>query len=316
LSGRGYDLSKIACRIYRNALNQIFRDGIYHADISPAGLLVLPNNVIAYVDFAVVGRVSEDRQDALRYYYCCILDNKLDEAIDELVDYVVPRSILDQTELRRDLARVLEDYLDGFQSPVGSTPRKSAQQTHLDLMLVFRKYRIVLPNELSRYLTTMLTIESIVFELSPAFNTLAEQSAFFSRATSLDVVDALKPVQVYETIVQYYQDGKRLFAGLRDVQKSGYLIEISLRTLRIRLMQYGFWAILIAVCAFLGFQDESLRQLQTSVGVKPFWIPAALVIFAIVLFRRIWRQGKRLSAMDRAIVTSREVSGRSFGRVR
>jgi ubiquinone biosynthesis protein len=316
LSNRGYDLSKIAHHIYRNALNQIFRDGIYHADLSPAGLLVLPNNVIAYVDFVLVGRLTDDRLDNLRYFYGCILENKHDEAIEELLNSINPDPSINQLQLRRDLARVLDDYLDGFESPVGSTPRKAAHQTHLNLMQVFRKHRVLIPHDLSTYLTTMLTIESIVFELCPAFNVVTEQSAFFSHAASLDLTDALGPMRIYESLVEYSQEAQRVFTNLRKLQKSGQMIEISLRTLRIRLMQYGFWSILVSVCTYLGFRDEAIRQLQISVGLEPYWIPAAFVFFAIILLGRIWRQGKRLAAVDRSIITSSEISVRSFGRVR
>jgi predicted unusual protein kinase regulating ubiquinone biosynthesis (AarF/ABC1/UbiB family) len=316
LSNQGYDLSKIAHHIYRNALNQIFRDGIYHADVSPAGLLVLPNNVIAYVDFVVVGRMTDDRLDNLRYFYGCILENKHDEAIEELLSSITPAPSINQVQLRRDLARVLDDFLDGFESPVGSAPRKAAHQTHLNLMQAFRKHRVVIPHDLSTYLTTMLTIESIVFELCPGFNVVTEQSAFFSRAASLDLTDALGPMRVYESLVEYSQEAQRVFTNLRKLQKSGQMIEISLRTLRIRLMQYGFWSILVSVCTYLGFRDEAIRQFQISVGLKPYWIPATFVFFAILLLSRIWRQGKRLAAVDRSIITSSEISVRSFGRVR
>ena len=316
LSNRGYDLSKIAHHIYRNALNQIFRDGIYHADVSPAGLLVLPDNVIAYVDFVVVGRMTDDRLDNLRYFYGCILENKHDEAIEELLSSINPASSINQVQLRRDLARVLDDYLDGFESPPGSAPRKAAHQTHLNLMQVFRKHRVVIPHDLSTYLTTMLTIESIVFELCPAFNMVTEQGAFFSRAASLDLTDALGPIRIYDSLVEYSQEAQRVFTNLRKLQKSGQMIEISLRTLRIRLMQYGFWSILVSVCTYLGFRDEAIRQFQISVGLPPYWIPATFVFLAIILLARIWRQGKQLAAVDRSIITSSEISVRSFGRVR
>ena len=72
-------------------------------------------------------------------------------------------------------------------------------------MQAFRKHRVVIPHDLSTYLTTMLTIESIVFELCPAFNAVTEQSAFFRRAASLDLTNALRPMQIYESLVEYSQ---------------------------------------------------------------------------------------------------------------
>src|ERR1700751_1975689 len=64
LRDQKYNLRLIARRIYWSTLNQIYRDGLFHSDLSPAGILVLPNNRIAHVDFAVVGRLTEEHQDS------------------------------------------------------------------------------------------------------------------------------------------------------------------------------------------------------------------------------------------------------------
>jgi ubiquinone biosynthesis protein len=136
LSQRGYDFDRIARQIYRNALNQTFRDGIFHADISAAGLLVLPTGSIAYVDFAVVGRLDDERQRLLQAHYESLLQGQIDESVDKLIECADLRSSFDHTEFRRSLAIILEDRLDGFQSQVGSLPRKISQNTYLNLMSV------------------------------------------------------------------------------------------------------------------------------------------------------------------------------------
>jgi ubiquinone biosynthesis protein len=313
LSRRGYDFDRIARHIYRNALNQTFRDGIFHADISAAGLLVLPTGSIAYVDFAVVGRLDDERQRLLQPHYESLLQGEIDESVDKLIECADLRSSFDHTEFRRSLAIILEDRLDGFQSPVDSLPRKLSQNTYLNLMSVFREHEVALPDDLSVYFRTMLTIESLIFELCPAFDPVAEQSRFFSLAVKQDYRQSLELPQAIEHMTRLYQDAVELVSDLRRLHNSAQAIDISLRTLRIRLLQYGFWAVLAAACTYFGFRDETLQQ---TTALKPFLLPGAFLFVVLFLLNRVWRQSRQLSQVDRAIVSTGEVSSRSLGRVR
>src|SRR6185312_10545761 len=60
LEMRGYDLEQIVRHLDWNMLNQVYVFGCFHADLHPANLFVLPGNAIGYVDFGMVGRLSED----------------------------------------------------------------------------------------------------------------------------------------------------------------------------------------------------------------------------------------------------------------
>ena len=88
LEDQQYDLRLIARRIYWSTLNQIYRDGMFHSDLSPAGILVLPDNRIAHVDFAVVGRFTEEHQDLFRFFMQYALREQFDEAVDELLRWI------------------------------------------------------------------------------------------------------------------------------------------------------------------------------------------------------------------------------------
>lgn len=316
LEQRGYDIDRIARHVYWNALNQIFRDGMFHADLSPAGLLALADDEVAYVDFAVIGRLSEERQNSLRYVWRCTLQHKFDAAIDELLYCIGVPTSYDAGQLRKDLARVLEDYVDGFSSPVDSEPRRVAQRHTANLMAAIRKHQLALPTDLARYFTTMLTVESIVFDLSPAFNAADELRTFFRRAAVLDVEDALRPAQAYASLVNFYQQARLAIGELQAVQNISHGIEISLRTLRLRVLQHGFWAALVAAAAYLGLYNDKLYGFQVSLGLDPRWTSASLLAFAVFLASRIWRQGRQLAAIDRSIVSTAEVSSRSRGHVR
>jgi len=145
LEDQEYDLRLIAKRIYWSTLNQIYRDGMFHSDLSPAGILVLPDNRIAHVDFAVVGRFTEEHQDSFRFFMQYVLREQFDEAVDELLRWIEAGPNTDVAGFRRDMSAVLEDYLDGFHSPVGSVTWLAARHVVVRIMTVVRQYGLSIP---------------------------------------------------------------------------------------------------------------------------------------------------------------------------
>lgn len=316
LAARGLNVRTIARHIYRNALNQIFRDGLFHTDLSPAGVLVVPKHVVCYVDFAVVARVSEELQISMGEYLRCILAEKLEEAADELMRWLVPSPSTDLVRLRRDIVRVLEDQVDGFRSPDQSRPREVAHGTTVRIMSLVRQHRATISNQLLTCFIATLTTESTVLNLFPNLNLLAEQRIFFDRAAKMDVAESVKPDRIRASAINACSRLADMFSDLQKVPQSGLSIEISLRRLRIRLIQYGLLASLVGAATYISFHDEALHRLEAMVGVGPYWIPAALSLSTLTLVTLMWRQGRRLVAIDRSTVTEGEVSLRSFGRVR
>lgn len=316
LAGRGLDVRTIARHIYRNALNQIFRDGLLHTDLSPAGVLVAPNHVVCYVDFAVVARVSEELQVSMGEYLRCVLAEKLEEATDELMRWLIPSPSTDLIRFRRDIVRVLEDHVDGFRSPGQSRPREVAHSTTVRIMSVVRQHRVTISNQLLTCFIAILTTESTVLNLFPNLNILAEQRIFFDQAAKMDIAESVKPDRARASAINAYSRLADIFADLQRVPQSGLSIEISLRKLRIRLFQYGLLAVFVSAATYISFHDEALHKLEATVGIGPYWVPTALSLSTITLITLMWRQGRRLVAMDRSTVTEGEVSFRSFGRVR
>ena len=55
----GHDLDRVARHLDWNMLNQVYVFGVFHADLHPANLFVLPGDAIGYVDFGIVGQLSD-----------------------------------------------------------------------------------------------------------------------------------------------------------------------------------------------------------------------------------------------------------------
>jgi ubiquinone biosynthesis protein len=316
LRDQKYDLRLIAKRIYWSTLNQIYRDGYFHSDLSPAGILVLPGNRIAYVDFAVVGRFTEEHQDSFRFFMQHVLREEFDEAIDELLRWVEAVPSTDMAEFRRDMSAVFEDYLDGFQSPVGSVTWLAARDMVVRTMSLIRQHDLSIPSTVSVYLRALLTRDAIIFELSPAYDPLVDEAQFMVRAARVDARELLKRREAIANVAESWGQARELVSNLNKLGTSGRSIEVSIRTLQARLLQYGIWTALIGTVAYLGFREDAFRELNAALGVGKYFIPGTLLFVSSIFMFLVLRQGRRLTAIERSNVIGREVSQRSLGRVR
>ena len=169
---RGYDLGRIARNIHWNLLNQVFRDGFFHAELRTDALLLLPDNQVIYLDCGVVGRASAELQASLRYVTRRILQNHMDYAIEELLRWIGPTASTNMARARQDLAIVLEDYVDGFESTADSAPWHNVPHVSENILAVMRDAQLTISPALSLYFGARQTSESVVLQLAPHLDLL------------------------------------------------------------------------------------------------------------------------------------------------
>jgi ubiquinone biosynthesis protein len=58
LAANGCEANRVAANIINNFLGDVFLHGMFHADLHPANLVTLRDNVIGYVDFGITGTIS------------------------------------------------------------------------------------------------------------------------------------------------------------------------------------------------------------------------------------------------------------------
>ena len=62
LSKAGFNPAVFSNNVITNFLRDAFRHGVFHADLHPANLLILPDNVVGYVDFGIVASLTPDAE--------------------------------------------------------------------------------------------------------------------------------------------------------------------------------------------------------------------------------------------------------------
>jgi ubiquinone biosynthesis protein len=179
LEAEGLDRCWIARQGFDLIMKQIFVHGFFHADPHPGNIFILPNNVICYLDFGMMGRV--DRQSRENFADLVMSVVRRDEAktVDALLKLTIPYDDPDRHTLERDVAELIDRHL--------YRPLKEIELGKLlhQLMDTVAKHRLRLPPDHFLMIKALSTVEGLGRLLDPDFD-VGEQAAPFVRRIQLD----------------------------------------------------------------------------------------------------------------------------------
>jgi len=172
----GHDLNRIARSVASNALNQIYQDGYFHADLHPANLFVLEGDAVAYVDFGIVGELSEPTRKSLIRYAIHLYRGRVERAADELFRWFKPSETTNEPVARADLVRAIDTYL--MERGVHT---KSSKESLLDVLDVLRRHHLEITTEIAMYLKALITVATVAEALAPVSEVHRIQKKFYRR---------------------------------------------------------------------------------------------------------------------------------------
>lgn len=164
LSSNGYLPGVIGERMALSYFKQVFNYGFFHADPHPGNLLVLPGNVICYLDYGMMGSISKKDLEALGYLFLAIKSKdviKIIRSLQQLSDNIV---IINQRELESDLSEMVENY--AF---------RSLHQNEISTMLlqlkdIIVKHGLQAPAHFFLLIRSMVTAEGVIRQLNPGLD--------------------------------------------------------------------------------------------------------------------------------------------------
>ena len=178
LQEAGYDLDQAASNIVWNFLHEVYAVGVFHADLHPANLLLLPGNGIGYVDFGIIGRLPQTVRESLVRYAQSLFTGQVDEAIGEFLRWARPSPATDVAAAREELAGLTQRFVFDLEH-ASSGKRKVIAQYQVDMLAVARGRRMAIDPAVVLYVKVVLTIDSVTSELSPPLDLQALILRFF-----------------------------------------------------------------------------------------------------------------------------------------
>ncbi|MFZ5487097.1 MAG: ABC1 kinase family protein [Pseudomonadota bacterium] len=164
----GFDRQLLARRGALTVLKTIVEDGFFHADPHPGNVFYLPDNRIAFIDFGMVGRLSQRRRDELLHLLLGLVEPQPPTVAEVLLDWTSNAHTVSLAQLETEI----EAFVDQYQNvPLAQL---SLAQMLTDVTAILRTHRLGLPSDLALLIKAFITLEGMGRGLDPDFHMAAE----------------------------------------------------------------------------------------------------------------------------------------------
>ncbi len=155
---------ELAERGARAFFKQVLDDGLFHADLHPANLLITPRQEIAYVDFGIRGRLSREEREAVLGALAGLMARDVTLAVRHLerLGVVVPEG------RREAFAREVAGVMDRVLRPRLADVPAAAVGT--GILRAARRHGVRFPHRHAVLVKALLTIEGTARLLHPEFS--------------------------------------------------------------------------------------------------------------------------------------------------
>ncbi len=168
LRAGGFEPNRFARHIIDNFLGDAFQYGVFHADLHPANLLVLPQNVVGYVDFGITGVLSRYSRRHLVEMTLAYTRADVPSMADSYLKLVIFRPDADPDKFRRLLAETSQDWYEG---EGGETIfKKNFTLVMLDFLTLSRKAGIGPERDVIKYIRSAIAADGLITRFAPGFN--------------------------------------------------------------------------------------------------------------------------------------------------
>jgi len=209
LEAAGLDRKAIARNGAQAILRQVFEHGFFHADPHPGNLLVLPGNVIAPLDFGMMGRLDEELRTLVAELLAGFVKKDVDRIIGALREMGSLDAEVDMQAFRVELSGLIDRY---YGVPL---KRLDLRRIFEEGMALVRNFHIKVPRGLVLMGKALVTEEGVGRMLDPDFDMVSMAKPYVQRLL-LQRYDPRRQLAKWLEVLDGYQ---RMLARLpTDVQ--------------------------------------------------------------------------------------------------
>ena len=200
-----YDKREIALQGADSFFKQILIHGFYHADPHPGNIFVLKDNMVAFVDFGMVGHLDNDLREDLAKLFIFISEGDAKLLTKQLVYMgIVDDDSVNYKEIEYEVMLLLDRYYGIQFNDVSGVLRGLVRDD------VLNKYGVVLPRDLMMVIRTISMIDDVGRELDPTFNTTAIVKPYALKM----LMDMVQPKRLLTKTTEKVMDFQHLWKKL------------------------------------------------------------------------------------------------------
>jgi ubiquinone biosynthesis protein len=226
LEAAGLDRREVARHNIHLLLRAAFEEGFFHADPHAGNFRVLPGEVVALMDFGIMGHLDPVERLGLVQLFVGLFRQETDRVVQALSDLGIATRAADKRNLSRDLDRLRLRYygLD--------LEKIRARSFFEDLMGLAFSNRLTMPSNLVLVFKTIAMMEGICLQLDPEMNVFQELEPYV-RDTLLELQS---PVARLREVAQQLEDSAQALLLLpKQVQRILEQIEVGESNLSLKL---------------------------------------------------------------------------------
>ena len=135
-------------------------EGLFHADPHPGNLLAMSGNRVGFIDFGIIGRLSQKRRDQLLIMIGAMLSQNADGLISVLIDW--------SGNSAPDLAKLDGAAHTFMQRHAGTGLNLALVLT--DFMTMARENDLAMPTDLAILFKSLISADGVMRQLDPKFD--------------------------------------------------------------------------------------------------------------------------------------------------
>ena len=167
----GFDRRLLARQGADAVLRMILEAGFFHADPHQGNVFYLPGNRIAFIDFGMVGRLSEARRFEVATLMHGLVGRDARKVADVLLDWSADSSG-DAEALRSEIEAFVDEY-HGV-----ALKQLDLGALLADVVAILREHGLALPPDLALMIKAFITLEGMGRQLDPDFDIAGEAAPF------------------------------------------------------------------------------------------------------------------------------------------
>jgi ubiquinone biosynthesis protein len=179
LNGLGLDPTAIARTIVASLIVPAIRKGIFHGDMHPGNMLVLPDGQLGLLDFGVLGHLDAPSRASTFDLLAAVVERRFED-VALTVFSVIDLTDVDMAVLTQQTQAFLAAHLDT------SLAALDVSETITGMLAIASRNGCTVRESVTAFLKQMIFIEGICRMLDPDFDVIGETGAIVSMLRNSD----------------------------------------------------------------------------------------------------------------------------------
>jgi ubiquinone biosynthesis protein len=238
----------------KSLMRQVLINGFFHADPHPGNIFITGEKTIAYVDFGMVGRVTEGDRDLMALLFYALINKKINVLMDVILILGNKPDDFNRRRFQLDMEKILDKY---YGSDLENIEIKAVFE---DLQYFIYEHQIRMPQDFFLLFRAIAVSEGVGQDLDPDFNVVEVGKDFIS--------DILDDRMQFDKIIS------RLGSEIWRLGRKKYELSSQFKSILRKLEQDDFT---------INFRHTNLENLISRIDIISNRLSMSLIISSLII---------------------------------